>query len=63
MKCEPIESANVDWYFMAPVMHDPPLCRMIELEDGTYDINHLADMHEVMLEEAEYNRRMRPKGQ
>ena len=42
---------------MAPVLHDPPLCRMAELADGTYTIDDLADMHEAMAEEAEYHRR------
>ena len=44
---------------MLPVMRDPPLCRLIELEDGTYSINHLADMHEAIAEENEMKRRIR----
>jgi hypothetical protein len=30
---------------------------MAQLEDGTYTIDHLADWHEAMAEEAEYHRR------
>lgn len=43
---------------MRPVMRDPPLCRLVELQDGTYNINDLADFHEAMDEEAEYQRRL-----
>ena len=42
---------------MRPVMRDPPLCTLRELKDGTYSINDLADLHEAMDEEAEYERR------
>lgn len=42
---------------MRPVMRDPPLCGLRELKDGTYGINDLADFHESMDEEAEYERR------
>jgi hypothetical protein len=42
---------------MRPVMRDPPLCRFGDLKDGTYGINDLADFHEAMDEEAEYERR------
>lgn len=44
-------------------MRDPPLCNLHELQDGTYDINDLADFHEAMDEEEEYRRRMKPKGE
>ena len=43
---------------MRPIMRDPPLCRLIELQDGTYTINDLADFHEAMDEESEYQRRL-----
>lgn len=43
---------------MRPVMRDPPLCRLVELQDGTYNICDLADFHEAMDEEIEYQRRM-----
>lgn len=52
-----IESANINWYLMRPVMRDPPLCTLRELKDGTYTINDLADFHEAMDEEIEYQRR------
>lgn len=42
---------------MRPVMRDPPLCSLRQLQDGTYSINELADLHEAMDEEAEYQRR------
>ena len=45
---------------MAPVMRDPPLCRLKELQDGTYTLNDLADFHEAMEEQAEYIRRAEP---
>jgi len=38
-------------------MHDPPLCRLRDLQDGTYSIDDLADMHEALDEQAEYQRR------
>lgn len=40
-------------------MRDPPLCTLKQLQDGTYSINDLADFHEAMDEEAEYNRRIK----
>jgi hypothetical protein len=42
---------------MRPVMRDPPLCSLRELRDGTYTINDLADFHEAMAEETEYQHR------
>jgi hypothetical protein len=44
---------------MRPVMRDPPLCALAELQNGTYSINDLADFHEAMDEEEEYTRRYR----
>lgn len=38
-------------------MRDPALCTLQELKNGTYTINDLADFHEAMDEEAEYQRR------
>lgn len=46
---------------MRPVMRDPPLCTLKDLKDGTYNINDLADFHEAMDEELEYQRRMDEK--
>lgn len=40
-------------------MRDPPLCTLAELKNGTYSINDLADFHEAMDEESEYERRMK----
>jgi hypothetical protein len=45
-------------------MRDPPLCSLRELQDGTYNINDLADMHEAMDAEVEHAARVekaRPK--
>ena len=42
-------------------MHDPPLCSLRELRDGTYTINDVANMHEAMDEEEEYRARLRDK--
>ena len=42
-------------------MRDPPLCTLRELKDGTYNLNDLADMHEAMDEEDEYQRRLADK--
>ena len=39
-------------------MRDPQLCTLASLKDGTYSINDLADFHEAMDEETEYNRRL-----
>ena len=40
-----------------PVLAEPPLCNLRELQDGTYSIDDLADMHEALdLKEA-----LRPK--
>ena len=42
-------------------MRDPPLCRLRDLQDGTYSINDLADFHEAMDVEDEYRRRYAEK--
>ena len=31
-----------------PIIAEPPLCRLHELQDGTYSIDDLADMHEAL---------------
>jgi hypothetical protein len=51
-----IEAAiyNAIW---RPIRRDPPFCTLRELQDGTYDINDLADFHEVIDVEDE-NRRL-----
>jgi hypothetical protein len=36
---------------------EPPLCQYHQLIDGTYSIDELADMHEVLDERDEYQRR------
>jgi hypothetical protein len=37
-------------------LRNPPLCSLRELQDGTYSIDDLADMHEVMDVEEENQR-------
>ncbi len=31
-----------------PIIAEPPLCKLHELQDGTYSIDDLADMHEAL---------------
>jgi len=31
-----------------PVLAEPPFCSLKELQDGTYSIDDLADMHEAL---------------
>lgn len=38
-------------------MSEPPLCQYFQLLDGTYTLDDLADMHEVLDEKEEYRRR------
>lgn len=57
MTYTPATSENINWYLWRPVMRDPPLCRLRELQDGTYSINDLADFHEAMDIEIENQRR------
>jgi hypothetical protein len=45
---------------MRPVMREPPLCTLHELKT-VYTLNDLADFHEAMDEEVEYQRRHREK--
>ena len=52
-----IKTANIDWYLMRVCVSEPPLAKYIELCDGTYTINDLADMHETLDEMDEYRRR------
>ena len=39
---------NIDFYVMRPTLATPQLCKLCELQDGTYNINDLADMHEAL---------------
>jgi hypothetical protein len=52
-----ITPANIDWRIMRPVMHNPPLCTLRELDDGTYTIDDLANFHEAMDIEEELTHR------
>jgi hypothetical protein len=42
---------------MRPTRSDPPMAFLHQLKDGTYSLNDLADMHETLDEEAEYQKR------
>lgn len=39
---------NLDLYLWRPILSEPPLCSLKELQDGTYGINDLMDMHEAL---------------
>lgn len=39
---------NLDLFLWRPVISDPSLCSLKELDDGTYNINDLLDMHEAL---------------
>ena len=43
-----------------PILSEPPLCALRELQDGTYSIDDLADMHEAMGMKAEVYRLLNP---
>ena len=53
--------ANIDFAIWRPILRNPPLCSLRELQDGTYTIDDLADMHEAMDVEEENERLSRPK--
>lgn len=38
---------------MRPVISDPPLCRLSELQDGTYDLVDVALMNDILDVKAE----------
>jgi len=38
----------VDTWLHRPVMSEPPLCSLRELQDGTYSICDVADMNEML---------------
>ena len=37
---------NINIFLWRPILSDPQLCTLKELQDGTYNINDLMDMHE-----------------
>lgn len=39
-------------------MREPALCSLLQLRDGTYSLDELADFHEAMDEEDEYKKRI-----
>ena len=53
--------ANLDFALWRPILRNPPLGSLRELQDGTYSIDDLADMHEAMDVEEENDRRAHPK--
>ena len=38
----------MDPFLHRPVISDPPMCTLKELEDGTYSIEDVALMHEIL---------------
>lgn len=44
-----------------PVINEPPLCDLKDLEDGTYNLCDLLDFHEVLDLKAEQVRREKLK--
>lgn len=55
MLFEPVNTVNVDSYAYAPVAAG--LWKQKELWDGTYNIDDLLDLHEVLYVKAENERR------
>jgi len=39
---------NLELYLWRPIISSPQMCYLKELEDGTYSIKDLADMHEAL---------------
>ena len=39
---------ELNGYLIKPLLNDPPLCFLIELQDGTYTIKDLEVMHQVI---------------
>ena len=51
---------NLEWYVWRPILRNPPLCTLSELQEGgRYTLDDLADMHEAMDVEEENDRRYR----
>lgn len=38
----------MDTYLHRPLLNDPPMCRLVELQDGTYSLEDLMMLHELM---------------
>lgn len=39
---------NINMFIHRPVISEPPLCQLRELQDGTYSIDDLMMMHELL---------------
>lgn len=39
---------NVNFFLHRPLLAEPPLCSLKELEDGTYSLNDVALFHDVL---------------
>jgi len=46
-----------------PIIAEPPLCKLHELEDGTYSIDDLADLHEALDLKEEIQRKQKLRKQ
>lgn len=53
---------NIDLFIWAPVIAQPPLCSLAELENGTYSLTDLMDFHEALLLRARLMNCTTPKG-
>jgi len=38
----------VDTYLHRPLLNEPPMCSLKDLQDGTYSMEDLMTMHELM---------------
>lgn len=45
---DPEHYPNIDVYLHRPLLINPPMCTLRELQDGTYSIDDLAMMHEIL---------------
>lgn len=59
IKYRPVLFKNIDFYIWRPCLNNPPLCSYADLKNGVYDINDLADMHELLDVKEENERRFR----
>ena len=46
----------MDAFLHRPILVDPPMCSLKELQDGTYSIEDVMTMHEIMDLKMEINK-------
>ena len=54
---------NVDVFLHRPLISDPPMCTLRELQDGTYSIFDLELMHELLDLKQDLNKAASSKSQ